>query len=436
MMDESIDLNPIISERLSPRLIKILRMIGRFADARGWNVFCVGGSVRDLLEGGRDNFDLDILVEAHGLQFAREFARSVGGCYKLYRRFATALVIMPGGIKIDVTTTREEYYPEPGALPRILPGSLKEDLLRRDFTINAMAFSLNEGRFGRLIDLCGGLADLRARVIRVLHERSFRDDPTRIFRAVRFQQRLGFMIEPRTEELMRTAVDLRLFEKVSPERLRHELELIFREPDPPSAVAAMARYDELRFIHPRLAYSRELAALLDRVNRNHDWFRRAFPAEDVSRFRLYFGALLVPLSAADTARTGEKFNLSRQYLDQLLAGKKDAREIARVLSSPDDVPPSRIFFLLQGRSPEIVLIIMSRIGSDESDRRIRTYLSGYRSAAGEVGGEDLKELGLPPGPAYKRILHELLAARLDGMVRSREEELRLAHQLVDKLKKH
>ena len=215
MTTEPIDLTPLIREKLSKNRLNTLRSIGRFSDSRDWMVYCVGGSVRDLLM-GRDTLDLDILVEEHGLEFARRFARKAGGSHKLYRRFATAMVIMPGGIKVDVTTTRGEIYPEPGALPEILPGSLEDDLRRRDFTINAMAFSLNRERFGRLIDLSGGMDDLSSGIIRVLHAESFRDDPTRIFRAVRFQQRLGFTIEPRTEELIRTAVDHRLFEKVCP----------------------------------------------------------------------------------------------------------------------------------------------------------------------------------------------------------------------------
>ncbi len=434
MKDEPFDLNPIINERLSPGLQGVLRRVGRFADSRGWHVFCVGGSVRDVLLGGRASFDLDILVEAHGLEFARAFARSVHGLCKLYRRFATAMVILPGGIKIDVTTTRDEFYPEPGALPRIIPGSLEEDLRRRDFTINAMAFSLNEGRFGRLIDLSGGMSDLRARIIRVLHEESFRDDPTRVFRAVRFQQRLGFSIEPRTEELMKTAVDLKLFEKVSPERLRHELELIFEEPDPPSAVAAMARYDELRFIHPRLTYSRELAVLLERLRENYDWFRHTFPQETISRFRLYFGALLLALAFPEIAAAGERFNLARRFLDQLLAEKREAVENDRILSAPEDIPPSRVFSLLRGRLDEMVLMAMSRIAAPAGVRRIKTFLTDYRGITGLINGEDLRGLGLSPGPEYKRILDQLLFGRLDGMVHSREEELRLARQLVDKVK--
>lgn len=426
------DLISLIDRLLSPRDRSLLQEIGRLADSKGWRVYSVGGSVRDLLLGSGENFDLDILVEEHGLEFARLFARAVGGSCKLYRRFATAMVIMKGGRRIDVTTTRGEIYPHPGALPEIVPGSLEEDIHRRDFTINALAFSLNHGRFGRLIDLTGGAADLKAGVIRVLHEQSFRDDPTRIFRAVRFRQRLGFTIEPRTEELIRTAVDLRLFEQVSPERLRHELELIFQEPDPPGAVEAMARYDQLRFIHPRLVLPECSRPFLDRLSLHLDWFRETFPREPVSSWRVYFGALIYRLDPSDLKETAERFNLSRRFLEQLQSAREDEPAVEEALAVEDDPPPSRVYSLLRGRSPEVWLIMMARSGSAPAASRVRRFLTDYRSVAGEVSGRDLESLGLPPSPAYRSILEELLLARLDGRVRSREEELSLARRLIDK----
>jgi len=430
MKTNPMDLTSLIRERIAPRLQKVLHAAGRSADAQGWKIYCVGGSVRDLLL-KKNTFDLDILVEEHGLDFARIFAREEKGTLKLYRRFATAMVILRGGIKVDITTTRGEYYPEPGALPQVIPGSFEEDIRRRDFTINAMAFSLNQGEFGRLIDLTGGFVDLNARIIRVLHGDSFRDDPTRIFRAVRFQQRLGFGIEPRTEELMRTAVDLKLFEEVSPERLRHELELIFNEPDPSGAIESMARYDELRFINPRLSYSYELKSQFCRIRNNYDWFRERFRKEAISLFRLYFGALLFSLPGDAISEAGEKFNLSLKFLAQLKSVKNRSEEVVRILSCPEKVAPSHVYSLLRGIDIEIILIIMARSDSDLAVSRIRRYLTEYRMVTSEVNGGDLKKLGIPPGPAYKRILDELLSARLDGRVSSREEELSLTRRLVD-----
>jgi len=425
------DLSPLIDRLLPSGDRSILRRIGRFADDRGWKVYSVGGAVRDLLLGKGENFDLDILVEEHGLEFARLFAREVRGSCKLYRRFATAMVIMKGGRRIDVTTTRGEVYHHPAALPEVVPGSLEEDLRRRDFTINALAFPLNAEHFGSLIDLVGGAADLRAGVIRVLHEESFRDDPTRIFRAVRFRQRLNFIIEPRTEELIRTAVDLRLFEKVSPERLRHELELIFAEPDPPGAVEAMAGYDQLRFIHPRLALPEGDRSFLRRLARHLAWFLRVFPGEPVSSWRVYFGGLIYRLPPPGLAATAKKFNLSRRFAEQLRSARDDEASIIKELSAKIQPAPSRIVALLRGRSPEVLLIMLAR-GGPESEERFRRFLTEYRRVRPEVSGRDLEELGLPPGPAYRQVLEELLFARLDGRIQTRGEELALARRLIDR----
>lgn len=427
----SANLKPIIGKRIDPRLSQLLYSAGELADRLAWKAYCVGGSVRDLLL-GRGNFDLDILVEEHGLEFAQKFAQKENGFCKLYRRFATAMVILPGGIKVDITTTRSEQYPEPGSLPEILPGSLREDLFRRDFTINALAFSINYETFGQLIDLYGGKNDLKNRVIRVLHPQSFRDDPTRVFRAIRFQQRLGFAIEPRTQKLMKTMVNLKIFEKVSPERLRHELELILEEADPAGAIEAMAKYDELRFIHPRLSFSREQKRVLHQLYQDWHWFRDTFSEEEISKWKLYFGALLWPLSVADLKQTGEKFSLSRRFLGQLLKAREEEPALHRILSSPRKVLPSQVVPALRSRGGEVVLLLMSRSTSERMRRRIERYLSVYRKVSCEIGGEELKALGLPPGPQYKRILERVLIARLDGQVTSRADELKLARRLIDK----
>ena len=300
------NLAPLVFRELAPSLVRVLERAGRFADERGWKAHLVGGSVRDLLLRAK-TIDLDILVEGHGLDFARDFARKERGVCKLYRRFATALVVLPGGIKVDVTTTRTETYPSPGALPVVLPSSLEEDLRRRDFTINALAVSLNRATWGRLTDVCGGCADLERGVIRVLHADSFRDDPTRIFRAVRFQQRLNFAIEPETVRLIRTAVDLGMFARVSVERLRRELDLIFAEPRPARAIESMAAFDQLRFIHPRLRFDAAQAASVRRLEADWEWFRERFPRDRAVRWWVFFGALLWPLDPEDLRSAAVKF---------------------------------------------------------------------------------------------------------------------------------
>ena len=429
-MTDNVNLRSLLENKLRPDLARILKSAGRFVDKKGWSAYLVGGSVRDLLL-DRSTLDLDILVEEHGLDFARGFARQHGGYFKLYRRFATAMVILPGGKRVDVTTTRTERYPHPGALPDVLPGSLEEDLSRRDFTINAMAVSLNQNNFGELVDLCGGKRDLKEGIIRVLHEKSFRDDPTRIFRAVRFQQRLKFSIEQNTERLIRTAVNLRMFEKVSPERLRHELELIFREPRPDRAIESMAGYNELRFIHPQLTYSDQLHRRFGRIRESYLWFRNNFPEEDVSRFRLFFGALIVSLPLPEMRQTGEKFNISRKFIKNLSKLKKKEEELIGIISSHGDVEPSRIYAILKPFPLEIAVMLLSWTASEPAARRIKRYILKDRFAESILTGDDLREMGIAPGPVYRKILEALRAARLDGRVRNRREEIEMVSTLVD-----
>ncbi len=408
----------------------MLRFAGELADGKGWKIYLVGGAVRDLLLGER-NIDLDLLVERYGLEFSRELAARRGGTVKTYRRFATAMVIV-SGIKIDVTTTRREDYPRPGALPRVLPGSLKEDLLRRDFTINAMALSLNRRSWGMLVDPWGGRADLEAGIIRVLHAGSFRDDPTRIFRAVRFQKRLGFRIEPGTEELIRTAVDLKAFEEVSPERLRRELELMLAEPGPEEAIAAMARYDQLRFIHPELSYGDRQKRILNNLEGVWKRHGRAPERSEVRKWRLYFFALVWPLSPAALIETGRRFNFPRNVIRSAAGIRSREEKFFAELGKKPPLPPSMVYRRLSGLHPEVLLLAAAAAPSRAARERIESYLDDWSKVSLEIGGGDLAALGLKPGAAMGRALREVLYARLDGKVDGREEELEFARKLVDR----
>ncbi|MCX6349464.1 MAG: hypothetical protein NTV79_08210 [Candidatus Aureabacteria bacterium] len=425
------NLAPLIFRELSPRISRVLERAGRFADDRGWKAYLVGGSVRDLLLRAK-NIDLDILVEGHGLEFARQFARLEGGISKLYRRFATALVILPGGIKLDVSTTRSETYPRPGSLPVVLPSSLEEDLRRRDFTINALALSLNRESFGRLSDVCSGRRDLERGVIRVLHADSFRDDPTRIFRAVRFQQRLGFVIEPETRRLIRTAVDLQMFEKVSAERLRRELELIFQEPRPSRAIESMAAFDELRFIHPRLLFAPSQREAIRSLDEEWAWFRRRFPEEQAVGWRVYFGALIWPLAPEEIRSVAGKFNLALAFTRDLLLAREREERLAERFSASPPPAPSEIYGELKAFPAEVLLILMARRERGGLREGIRVYLERLRGEKTLIGGADLMAGGLAPGPRFTRILEAVLRARLDGQVSTRAEELALARSLIDK----
>ncbi len=218
-------------DNLPPRVLNLLRDAGICAEQMGFRAYSVGGIVRDLFL-GRENFDVDIVIEGRAIAFASRFSADYDARIIKHKKFETANLQFPDGFKADVAMARTETYERPGALPFVVPGSIREDLSRRDFTINTLAVSLNPRLFGDLIELFNARDDIKNRLIRVLHDRSFIDDPTRVFRAARFEQRLGFMIESNTEKLIRDAVSEGYIGRLSDYRIASELRLILDEKDP------------------------------------------------------------------------------------------------------------------------------------------------------------------------------------------------------------
>ena len=204
-----------------------MRKIGGISNEMGYGAFIVGGVVRDLILGVR-NLDLDIVIEGDAIRLAGALSRSLNGTLVVHKKFGTATLVTKDALKIDLATARKETYKDPAAFPTVEFSSLEDDLSRRDFTINAMAVSINKKDFGRLVDLFGGVDDLKRGLIRVMHDASFIDDPTRILRAVRFGYRLGFAIEKHTEKLIEKAMDENIFAKLSPRRIRKEMTLILK----------------------------------------------------------------------------------------------------------------------------------------------------------------------------------------------------------------
>ncbi len=255
-----------IETGIGPELRGILHAAGGLAAEMGFCAYAVGGMVRDLfLE--RDTFDLDIVVEGEGIRFARSLAGRLQARVKGYERFGTATITLPGGARVDVATARTESYDAPAALPRVTPGSIRDDLFRRDFTINAMALALAPGEFGRLLDEFGGVRDIQGRRIRVLHERSFVDDPTRIFRAVRFEARLGFRIVAADERRIGEALALSLLERLEEYRVAAELRLILGEPDPSRPLLRLAQLGVLEALEGMRGRRRSLEKPLAKIGR-------------------------------------------------------------------------------------------------------------------------------------------------------------------------
>ncbi len=251
--------------QLPSRILNLLRGAGVCAEEMGFEAYAVGGLVRDLFL-RRDNLDVDVAIEGDGVAFASRFSVDHGACLLTYERFGTANIVLPDGFKIDVATARTETYERPAALPLVTPGSIKDDMLRRDFSINTLAVGLNPDRFGDLLDFFHARDDIRKKLVRVLHDRSFIDDPTRVFRAVRFEKRFGFRIDDITGKLIRDAVSAGFIERLSGYRISSELRLILKEKNPLLPVRRLNELGVLSAVSRKGEKHKEVEKLLRRID--------------------------------------------------------------------------------------------------------------------------------------------------------------------------
>lgn len=435
-----------MKKNLPPRIFRVLKLVGSLADGRRCQAFAVGGFVRDLLLGVK-NFDVDLVLEGEGLSFAKELADRLGGSLVSHRRFGTATVVTDWSaqakrgpqtkrekFKIDIATARTEYYEYPAALPKVSFSSIKQDLYRRDFTINAMAVSLNRGRFGRLLDFFNGQQDLRTKKIRVLHDLSFVEDPTRIFRAVRFEQRYNFSIESHTEGLIKTAVSLDMFGRTQKQRLRDELILILSEPTPAKALLRMHQLHELRFIHPRLRLTKRMLRTFAAIDETCHWYRFSFlKKRPVDRCIIFFLAMIDDVSLPQVKALCEKFVFTKGDQKRIISGKRYANKIVKILDSRKGLSPSQIYRYLEPLSFEVILFIMAKARTQRAKERATLFFKEYNGVKLLISGRDLQALGIKPGPRYRKFLEKILYEKLDGRVKNKIGELNLAKRLSQRL---
>jgi tRNA nucleotidyltransferase (CCA-adding enzyme) len=372
-------------------------------------VYLVGGAVRDLLHGAVPK-DVDIAVEGDARSVARAVAERLGSDAREYERFGTATVETPAST-YNFATTRRETYDEPGALPRVAPASLADDLGRRDFAINAMAVGLTGDDLGHLYDPFGGVADLEAGVVRVLHERSFLDDPTRLLRALRYATRLGFALDPETERLAREAVAADALSTVSGARIRDELMDLLRETDAPSGIERMRDLEVHSALHPDLDPDPELvaSAALGAAAIGADRGVAALAAlieEAPEKLDLWLGDLHLPAHERDAAARAAR------------VGPRIAKALREREHSPSELRG------LLGREPLEALAMALALRAPAEP--ILRWVSELRPVQLEVSGADLLSAGVPEGPAVGRALEETLNRKLDGLVSGREAELETA----------
>jgi len=409
-----------LKEKVPPGIVDILLRAGKLAYSMGWSVFIVGGFVRDLLL-GNENFDIDLVIEGDGILYAEKLSEELGANLTIHRDFGTATLNLSENFKLDIATSRREFYPRPASLPHVKPAPLKEDLFRRDFTVNAMAISINPPDFGRLIDFFGGRRDLRERKVRVLHVRSFIDDPTRIFRAIRFEQRYNFCIEKVTERLIKLALREGVFQLLSGKRIKEELKQILEEDRPERNVYRMQKLGILKVIQPGiyLNSSREMIfdKLIDTIARYE-----ILTGEKSKRWLIRLSVLLRDLTEEEIENFCSKYSFTREERETILASSKKADEIVERLTVPE-MKPSSIYYLLRSYPPEALILAMAIAKNDIVEKRIVLYLSHLQKIELEITGDDLKKMGYKPSPEFSRILEETKKAKLDGLVKTVEEEV-------------
>ncbi len=411
----------LMRERLPQNILEILEQVGRVADELGYHAYAVGGFVRDLFL-RHENLDIDIVIEGDAIIFARRFAARYGARAREFQKFKTAVIIFPDGFKIDVATARTEYYEAPGALPVVEYSSIKLDLYRRDFAINTLAVKLNSKEFGTVLDFFGAQRDLKEGAISVLHNLSFVEDPTRVFRAIRFEQRFKFRIRKLTANLIVNAVENNFFDRLSGARLFGELKLILQEENPIPAIARLAEFDLLKPIHPRLYFDEGTRGMLERVQAVLSWFDLLYLEEKYERWLVYFLGLVEPLTPGELEEMVRRFKLPPKMAAALTGGKKTADQTLLKLFRLGEGSCSETYHLLDPLATEYLLYMMAKSRHEESRKAISLYFTQLKRLKPELKGRDLVALGYTPGPLIKEMLEQLLEARLNGVVKTRGEE--------------
>lgn len=418
-----------MKERLHKRLLQRLASIGEMAQSLGYQAYVVGGFVRDLFL-YRANEDIDIVIEGDGIVFAKAYAKAQGTRIHTYAKFGTAVIIFPDGFKIDIATARMEYYSFPAALPTVEMSSIKLDLFRRDFTVNTLAIQLNPKRFGMLIDFFSAQKDLKEKVIRVLHNLSFVEDPTRVFRAIRFEQRFGFTIGKLTAGLIENAVRMDFFKNLSGRRVFGELRHLLSENDPAAPMDKLNDYDLLKVIHPSLKWDEKMRQMFDDITRVLSWHDLLFLDETYMKWAVYFLALLGRSSLRSCRDVCSRLELSAQMTAFFCRQRADVLKCLRWMERHQPLKNSVIYHRLAPFKVELVLYIMAVTDNEHIKRAISKYFTHLRDIRVRIGGRDIKRMGITPGPVYRRILQAVLDARLDGRLKTRQDELDYAMRYV------
>lgn len=419
----------LLEKTISDERLELLRMTGSTGDSAGVRTFLVGGAVRDVIA-ERTGPDLDVMVEGDAIEFARNVATTSGCGVKTHPEFGTATLIFDN-IHLDLATARTETYAKPGALPVVSPATIEEDLRRRDFSINAMCISLNSATFGELLDPLGGLDDLRNGLIRVLHDNSFIDDPTRLFRAIRFKCRFGFDYHKDTWKLMKKAIADDALDAVSGARIKKELQLMLKEERRGWIMNECHRMRLDSAITAGIVFVGRLVSPEDHVAFAFTRVGGCAESAEISEYDCW----IVYLAAI--TRSGNS-NVTNAFADRISLDKKERDVLIESLILPGRVFDTIAEFddeeigiadLMDSLSYQSIVYIYAAV-DDETRKRIELYCNELRHIRLEINGNDVIEMGVKPSKDVDEVLREVLRMKRKGEIETKEEELEKARELA------
>ncbi|MCC5909914.1 MAG: CBS domain-containing protein [Clostridiaceae bacterium] len=418
-------------KNIPPAIYSILEIIGETGDLLNKNVYIVGGFVRDLLL-GIDNSDLDFVIEGDGIAFAQELNKKLQGELVLHEKFATASIKLGDGNVLDIVSARREYYHFPAALPQIEKSSLWNDLFRRDFTLNCMAIQINKESFGRLIDYFGGLEDIENKQIRVLYNLSFVEDPTRIFRAVRFSSRLGFKIESETKKFIIEAVKNNLINKVSDDRVREEIAYIITEKHLCRSIVLMRDFDIFTALHCDLNISTEIVEKLDSIQESIDYLSGVNTIE-VNKKIIIVLQLLGNFPTDKLPQIIYKFICNKDAIAEIQVALEE-KNIIYTLLQQEDLDKFVLYNALQKHRLESLIFFYNDCKNPYIKHYINYYMLHLKDIKVHLSGKDLLALDIIPGPIYGEILQSILECKVKGAIHNKNDEIKHAKVIYENLK--
>jgi tRNA nucleotidyltransferase (CCA-adding enzyme) len=417
----------LMLKNLEKEIIELLKQAGHVAETLGMKAYIVGGFVRDLIM-QRYNYDLDLVIEGDGLLFAEKFTEKFGKKMKPFPQFGTAYVVLKNNRKIDIATARTEFYAGSGSLPDVEYSNIRNDIYRRDFTINSLAVSLNPKQFGILHDYFGGRRDIRLGLIKVLNNMSFIEDPIRVLRAIRFEQRFGFTIEEKTLHLLTGSLRQKSLKTVSVERIRSELIISCKKGAADSFFYRLEELGILKDININLVFTTKKREICRRINDLSIWFANSFPAEDLETWICYHLALLEDLSLRIRIKITKQLKYSNYFVDCVYKVVRFTETTLKELEILEN--KGEIAFLLKNLNKESIIYLIAYADNLRLKEKLLYYLTTSRFVRTELDGDDLIELGVPEGKEIGVILSELWKAKINHELPDKEAELSYVKKLL------